>query len=55
MKKDNRIKIINNKINLGLGTSRNIGLDIVKGEYISFVDCDDWIKKEPMKYHTVKL
>lgn len=45
-KTDSRIKIINNEKNLGLGTSRNIGLSIAKGEYISFVDCDDWIKKK---------
>ena len=45
-KNDNRIIIIDNHKNLGLGTSRNKGLDIAHGEYISFVDSDDWIRKE---------
>lgn len=39
------IKLINNKINLGIGESRNIGLDIANGEYIYFLDSDDWIDK----------
>ena len=37
------IKIITNKQNLGSATSRNIGLDTAKGEYVMFADSDDWI------------
>lgn len=40
--KDNRIVVIH-KENGGLSDARNAGLDICKGEYISFVDSDDWI------------
>lgn len=40
-KKDERIKIINNEKNRGLGGARNAGLDVAKGDYIMFCDTDD--------------
>lgn len=40
--KDNRIKVIH-KENGGLSTARNLGLDNVTGEYIAFIDSDDYI------------
>lgn len=41
--KDNRVKIID-KRNGGVSSARNVGLDNAKGEYISFVDSDDYIE-----------
>lgn len=46
-KKDNRIKVIH-KENGGVSSARNIGLDNVTGEYIGFVDSDDYL--EPNMY-----
>lgn len=44
---DNRIKVIHKK-NGGLSSARNTGLEIASGDYIAFVDSDDWI--EPNAY-----
>lgn len=41
--KDNRIRIINQE-NKGQGFARNNGLKNVNGEYVLFVDSDDWIE-----------
>lgn len=43
--KDNRIKVINQE-NKGVVFTRNIGLKFSTGDYITFVDSDDWIDKE---------
>lgn len=41
-KKDLRVKVIH-KENGGVSDARNVGMDEAKGEYITFVDSDDWI------------
>ena len=40
--KDSRIKVIH-KQNGGLSDARNVGIEAAKGEYISFIDSDDYI------------
>ncbi|MDR0618468.1 MAG: glycosyltransferase [Bacteroidales bacterium] len=41
-----RIIVIHSEKNLKLGGARNLALKVAKGEYIGFVDCDDWIENE---------
>lgn len=40
---DSRIRVIH-KENGGQSSARNIGLDVCTGDYISFIDSDDWIE-----------
>lgn len=42
---DKRIKIINQE-NQGVSVARNNGIQVATGEYIMFVDGDDWIEPE---------
>lgn len=48
--RDARVRVIH-KENGGLSSARNAGLDVARGEYISFVDSDDWL--EPDAYTKV--
>ncbi|MCM3568229.1 glycosyltransferase [Neobacillus mesonae] len=44
-KKDNRIKVIH-KVNEGVSSARNCGINLSKGEYIGFIDPDDTVEPE---------
>lgn len=43
--KDSRIKVIH-KINEGLSSARNDGIDVSKGKYLFFLDADDYLASE---------
>lgn len=42
--------IIHTGENRGPGAARNIGLDRAQGEYVAFVDGDDWIEQDMLMY-----
>lgn len=47
--KDKRIKVIH-KPNGGVSSARNRGMDAVSGEYVVFVDGDDWLELDCIEY-----
>lgn len=42
---DSRIRVIH-KENRGLSDARNVGLELAQGDYVCFVDSDDWVEPE---------
>lgn len=40
---DSRVRVVHKRKNEGLGAARNTSLEVATGEYIVFVDADDWI------------
>ncbi len=47
--KDSRIRVETFENNKGLSAARNWALDIARGEYIYFLDSDDWIDSDYLK------
>lgn len=45
--RDNRIQVIH-KENGGLSDARNAGIDIAQGDYLTFVDSDDWLEENTL-------
>lgn len=42
--KDSRVKVFH-KANGGVSSARNLGLENAKGEWVAFVDSDDWLER----------
>lgn len=52
---DDRIKIVNKKINRGANAARNSGIEESNGDYISFLDSDDELHKEHLEKSIQRL
>ena len=48
-KTDNRVKVIH-KENGGLSDARNVGIEAAKGEFLSFIDSDDYVVPDMLEY-----
>ena len=47
--RDNRIRVIHRQRG-NIGAGRNTGLDAAKGEYITFIDDDDWAEPDFLEF-----
>lgn len=52
--KDSRVRVFH-KENGGVSSARNMGLDNAKGEWVTFVDADDWITSQCIEMLTQRL
>lgn len=44
-------RIARNEVNRGLSAARNVGIELAQGDYIGFIDSDDWV--EPTMFETL--
>ena len=47
--RDNRIKVLTQE-NRGVSAARNLGMESAKGEYLLFVDGDDWVESDYVEH-----
>lgn len=53
--KDKRFKLISLDSNSGVANARNFGIDSSNGEYICFLDSDDWWEPEKLNLQITKI
>jgi len=52
--KDSRVKVIH-KQNGGQSSARNAGMEVAEGDYVSFIDGDDWIALDTYEYEVALM
>lgn len=52
---DSRVKVLQNKKNLGVSETRNLGIKSATGVYLSFCDCDDTITSNMIETMYISL
>ena len=53
--KEKRIQLVLKETNEGLAVARNEALELAKGKYITFLDTDDWWKKDKLQKQMLLL
>lgn len=53
--RDDRIRVVHRQKNGGLSVARNTGLDIATGEYVTFIDSDDYIAPDTLQNNMALL
>lgn len=53
--KDPRVQAVHLPANIGLGNARNTGMKYAKGDYVFFVDSDDWLEADACERMLFKL
>lgn len=51
---DSRIRVLQNDINLGVAKTRNLGIELARGQYVAFIDSDDAWRPEKL-YKQLKI
>jgi glycosyltransferase involved in cell wall biosynthesis len=49
VRQERRIQVVHLKHNAGLSAARNAGIEKAKGDYITFIDSDDYIADDTLK------
>lgn len=54
-KSDNRINVLENRMNMGAAYTRNRGIECSNGKYIVFLDADDYVEKNALGVYYSRL